>query len=150
MNKCCTSCKSELPLEDFGKQSRGLHGRRSKCRKCTSEAYSKWHSSKWSSDEEWRRKRTENSSTWAINNPDKRSIIAVRRNHKERIEKPEVVKCRALVNQRVRFGRMPRAKTLTCFRCGETAAHYHHHNGYSFESRYDVVPVCHACHRVLG
>ena len=150
MNKCCSTCQSDLPLDAFGKQKRGLNGRRSVCRKCTSAAYRKWHSEKWAADEKWRNKRIEQSVIWAKNNPEKRSAIAIRRNHKEKALRPEVVKCRALVNQRVRFGRMPRAKDLSCFRCGKEAAHYHHHNGYAFENRYDVVPVCHACHQILG
>lgn len=149
MTKTCTSCGEEKPLDDFSLSLRGLHGRKSKCRSCQSVAYREWHSAKWKSDEEWKQKRTAKSEEWTRGNPEKRAVIAKRRNQKAKIAQPEKLSARALVNQRVRFGRMPRAADCQCS-CGNPAAHYHHHKGYSFEHRYDVVPVCTQCHKTLG
>jgi hypothetical protein len=150
MEKKCTSCYSVKDLSEFNNQARGKFGKRSVCRLCERAAYKKWHDEKWCSDPAWKAKRCQNSVQWAENNPEKRSIIAAQRNKREKEKFPERVRCRALVNQRVRFGRMPKASSLMCVYCQSSAAHYHHHKGYSFESRYDVVPVCVACHEQVG
>ena len=150
VTKTCTGCGVQKELDDFGVQPRGLYGRRSKCKACTCEYNRSYHKTRWQSDEVFRLRVTERAAKWAIANPLKRSEIAIRRNKKELRENPDAVKARALVNQRVRFGRMPKASSLECVQCGGIAAHYHHHKGYAFENRYDVKPVCAPCHKLLG
>ena len=108
--------------------------------------FKKWEVEKVK-DPEYVARRSKKSAEWAKRNPEKRSAIAIRRNKKELEKCPEKVRARALVNQRVRFGRMPKASSLKCSHCEQMAAHYHHHNGYAFQNRYDVVPVCVRCHR---
>jgi hypothetical protein len=108
--------------------------------------FKKWESEKIK-DPEYVQKRSKKASAWAKNNPEKRSKIAIRRNKKAMANHPQKVMARALVNQRVRFGRMPRASDLKCSHCENIAAHYHHHKGYEFKHRYDVVPVCVKCHQ---
>jgi len=110
-------------------------------------AYSK---KRTKSDPAFRARNVAAATAWAKANPEKRSKIAIRRNQKEKADAPEKVRARGLVNQRVRFARIPKASTLLCVECGGVACHYHHHNGYYFESRYDVVPVCVKCHKKLG
>lgn len=146
MQKQCSKCRLELPLELFSKSKRGLFGRKSDCKKCAYTMFKKWEAEKIK-DPEYVCKRSKQASEWARKNPEKRSAIAIRRNKKELEKCPEKVRARALVNQRVRFGRMPKASSLKCSHCEQMAAHYHHHNGYAFENRYDVVPVCVRCHR---
>jgi len=150
VTKQCTKCATAKELEAFGLQKKGLHGRRSICRVCVSDYNSAYSKERFSSDPIFRQKRIEAATAWSSANPGKRAEIAKRRNQKERMEFPEKIKARALVNQRVRFGRMPNASSLSCAECGGIAAHYHHHKGYSFEHRYDVQPVCAACHKILG
>lgn len=146
MNKQCTRCGETKPLVMFNKHRRGLYGLHSRCKPCQATIYREWHAAKWQTDSEWRQMRTSLSTQWAKKNPSKRAEIARRRNIRELSKSPEAVRARALVNQRVRFGRMPRAQTLDCVYCGQRAQHYHHHKGYAFEFRYDVVPVCAKCH----
>lgn len=148
-SKSCSKCKNLLPLDLFGPSKRGLMGRKSICRKCLATQFNDWYSEKSKSDPDWNKKRIQNSVEWSKNNPEARSRIAIKRNQREKMISPEKVKARALVNQRVRFGRIPKASSLNCFRCGSPAKHYHHHNGYNFEHRYDVVPVCAPCHKLI-
>jgi len=41
---------------------------------------------------------------------------------------------------------IPPARTKKCVHCGNQAHSYHHHNGYSREYRFDVIPLCLPCH----
>jgi hypothetical protein len=109
-----------------------------------------YHQKRYSQDEKFRIKKIAQSIKWASDNPQKRAEIAKFRNQKALKESPEKIKARALVNQRVRFGRIPKASSLPCSECGNEASHYHHYNGYAFENRYDVKPVCVKCHILLG
>jgi len=148
-NKPCSKCKCTKPLSEFGYQKRGLFGKRSICKSCTNiytQAYSK---SRYETDPDFRVRKSLLASEWVKANPLKRSLIAVRRNKKESLVSPEKTRCRALVNQRVRFGRIPRASDLSCSQCGNPAKEYHHYNGYSWYHRYDVIPVCRKCHKSL-
>ena len=54
---------------------------------------------------------------------------------------------RAAVNKAVKCRRLPHASSVACVHCGKQACHYHHHRGYEFEHRLDVLPVCQECHR---
>jgi uncharacterized protein YaiL (DUF2058 family) len=148
--KQCNKCSKEKELGAFGLQKKGLHGRRSICRDCVSTYNSVYSKERFSSDPIFRQKRIEAAAAWSSANPEKRAEIAKRRNQKEQRDSPEKIKARALVNQRIRFGRMPKASSLACVECGGIAAHYHHYKGYAFENRYDVQPVCSSCHKLLG
>jgi len=150
VTKTCTGCGVEKGLDGFGVQARGLHGRRSKCKDCVSAYNSTYTKNRFSSDPVFRAKTIAAAAAWSAANPEKRAVIAKKRNQKDRENHPEKVKARALINQRVRFGRMPKASSLACVECGKIAAHYHHYKGYAFENRYDVQPVCSSCHKILG
>ena len=147
--KKCTSCLETKLLDQFGQQKRGLLGRRSKCKRCVNKYNHEYSVKRWAEDEGFRKKSIRKSIEWAKKNPEKRAVIAKNRNKKALLENPEKVKARALVNQRVRFKRIPRASELTCCNCGAQAKQYHHHMGYDWENRYNVVPVCIPCHNVL-
>jgi len=149
IQKQCSNCKKEKPISEFNKHIRGLYKTRSDCKVCQRIYYKKYYEKRYANDEKFRQKKKEYSIKWAFSNPEKRARIARQRNIRAIEKCPEKIKARALINQRVRFKRMPRASDLLCFRCGNKAKHYHHHNGYSFEFRYDVVPVCIACHNKL-
>lgn len=148
-SKTCTKCLIEKPINDFSPSKRGLLGKRSQCRCCINAIHNEWIAKKKKENPGWYQKRIESAVEWVKGNPEKRAKIAKRRNLKALIKNPERVSARSLVNQRVRFGRMPKASSLKCSVCGCDAKHYHHHNGYAFENRYDVVPVCVKCHNEL-
>ena len=147
--KKCTSCLEAKPLDQFGQQKRGFLGKRSKCKCCVNKYNHEYSVKRWAEDEEFRKKITIRAIEWSKKNPKKRAVIAKNRNKKAFLENPEKVKARALVNQRVRFKRIPRASELKCYNCGSQAKQYHHHMGYEWENRYNVVPVCVPCHNVL-
>jgi len=148
--KSCTGCGQIKSIEEYSNSERGMFGKKSKCKQCISSYNSEYSKKRLASDPDFRLRKISNAVSWSFRNPEKRSTIAIRRNKKERVESPEKVKARAAINQRVRFGRIPRARDLYCYKCGENAAHYHHYRGYAFENRYDVLPVCHWCHKELG
>ncbi len=75
--------------------------------------------------------------------PEKDRAVDKRRRERQ----PDKIKARKAVQHEVRAGRFPRADTMVCEHCGEAlAAHWHHHNGYGFEHRLDVIAVCKECH----
>ena len=147
--KKCTKCFIEVELNGFNPSKRGLLGKRSVCKNCQSQYNSAYSKARIINDPEFRAKVIARATEWTKKNPVKRAQIAKRRNIKALNDFPEKTKARALVNQRVRHGRMPKASDQKCSNCSNTAEHYHHHKGYSFEFRYDVVPVCIKCHKLL-
>ena len=147
--KTCSKCGNAKELHLFGSQKRGLLGKRSICRACVSTYNKKYSSNRYATDAQFVERVIKKAAEWAAKNPSKRAAIAKRRNQKALILHPDKIKARSLVNQRVRFGRMHKASECLCFRCGKQAAHYHHYLGYDFEHRYDVQPVCIACHLLL-
>jgi DNA-binding XRE family transcriptional regulator len=50
------------------------------------------------------------------------------------------------VQEAVKRGELPPARTLKCANCGAPAAHYHHWHGYAPEHLLDVQPLCVPCH----
>ncbi len=148
--KKCTGCETIKDIYEFALQPRGLFGRRSKCKSCMNIYNKNYISNRMKCDSVFRAKKLKQALDWSIKNPEKRAIIAKKRNQKERKNNPDKIKARSLVNHRVRFGRMAKASSLKCVKCNLSAKHYHHHNGYSFEFRYDVVPVCVKCHVIMG
>jgi hypothetical protein len=147
MKKKCNKCLELKDIDLFNNSKKGLYGKRGDCKDCQKNYNSQYGSYRYKNDESHRQKIIQRSKEWSKNNPEKRSVIAVKRNKKEKVQNPEKTKARQLVNQRVRFGRMPKANELKCDKCENMAQHYHHYKGYSFENRYDVIPLCIHCHK---
>jgi hypothetical protein len=147
--KKCTSCLETRPIDQFGQQKRGLLGKRSKCKSCVKQYNHKYSTERWKNDHEFRERKIKMSLEWVAKNPEKRAAIAKNRNKKALSTHPDKVRARALVNQRVRFKRIPKACELNCCNCGAQAQQYHHHMGYDWDNRYNVVPVCIPCHHAL-
>lgn len=57
---------------------------------------------------------------------------------------------RGRLNEAVRDGKLPRARTLACVDCGEPAREYDHLHGYDDEHALDVEAVCRPCHVKRG
>ena len=67
------------------------------------------------------------------------------------IEQRRMMACaRRAVYVAVRYGRLPRVKSVKCVDCGDPAAEYDHFLGYAKEHRLNVEPVCLSCHRKRG
>ena len=62
-----------------------------------------------------------------------------------RSEYRERVKAQWAVNDAVKRGALPHAKTLNCTRCGQMATEYHHWS-YDRDRWLDVEPMCPTCH----
>ena len=62
---------------------------------------------------------------------------------------PDRYKARQAVARAVRSGKLPKASSCVCFRCGNPAVHYHHQNGYDKTAWLDVEPVCLECHNII-
>ena len=146
--KTCTKCRLELPENQFQfTLSNGKRIQRARCGKCMADYHREYCKKRAEIDSDFKKKRIEQAVEWSKKNKEKRSRIAIARNKRELALFPEKVRARALVNQRVRFGRMPHASSLQCEKCGNSAHHYHHHKGYVKPHVYDVVPLCRTCHK---
>lgn len=147
--KKCSKCLFIKDINEFSTNKRGLAGKDSMCKTCKKQYNKEYHIKRYYQDTEYRENRIKQSVDWANRNKDKRAKIAKRRNQKAKQSNPEKIRARALVNQRVRFKRIPKASELTCVNCGDQAKEYHHHLGYDWENRYNVIPVCKQCHKIL-
>lgn len=58
-------------------------------------------------------------------------------------------KAREAINGAVQRGRLPRASSFKCSRCGSPAREYHHHQGYARDKWLVALPVCSICHKAI-
>jgi len=149
-NKSCSVCQKNKPICEFSKSRTGRFGVRGDCKVCQRVKTKAHHHFKYHNDPSYKKKAIVLAAKWAAANPEKRAAIARRRNQKAKSQNPDKIRCRSLIALKVRFGRIPKASSLNCKECGNQAAHYHHHMGYEFRYRYDVIPVCAKCHAALG
>lgn len=70
-------------------------------------------------------------------------------NRQYQINNPEKINAQSAVKLAVEKGKLPHVSTLSCVKCGNQAVHYHHHNGYTQQSKLDVIPVCAKCHSII-
>lgn len=168
--KTCSRCRQEKPLLEFRKDARNRGGRRSECKACSRkydkiyagteagkarakrydqkpdrQAAKKQSAKNWLSrvrESEWfgayrRQKQREYEAT-----PKYKIAFAIRYRRDR-----EKYRARHALNDAVRRGIIPRASSNTCQQCVQKKArHYHHRNGYAWENRFDVVPLCVKCH----
>ena len=168
--KSCSKCKAEKPLEEFCKRTRGLYGRNSRCRACCKEAYKQWRNSPqgekamtayWASEKfKAYQKRWRNSPGGRASRARVRQSPGVKASQAKywKTEKgkmtmarygranPQKKKAWAALNHALRDCHLPSITEMGCYKCGDTAGHWHHVNGYSESCRYDVVPMCRKCH----
>ncbi|KKL66571.1 hypothetical protein LCGC14_2143670, partial [marine sediment metagenome] len=68
-------------------------------------------------------------------------------NRYEQSDKGKIaIATRSAVRYAICIGQLPRPDTLQCHYCPTQAEEYHHHKGYSFKHRLNVIPVCTKCH----
>lgn len=92
MVKICTKCKIEKNVEYFSTSKTGLYGRKSTCKECVKLYNKQYYKNRYENDEKYREYCNRKSLEWIKNNPEKRAIIAKKRNQKYRKEKPEKIK----------------------------------------------------------
>ena len=126
----CRRCQQMRPVEGFG--AGWLCG---ECRQAAKERRATYLS-------EWRKRNgVQASADWREQNPDyDRSYYA--HNRERNLAVTTVAKA-------VREGRLPKAQTQKCFRCGGSATGYWHES-LAKEDRLKVKPVCRGCHGELS
>ena len=152
MNKVCTKCKVSKPLAEYHKTKSSKDGLQYRCKSCVAEynrsdkikAYQKVYNA--SPQGRQRSQRHEKTSSrlqkrYAYNRTPARSKI--RQDYRDR-NLDKVKAWRAMSNS-IRDGKFPPASSKSCNECGRAAQEYHHWS-YAPEHRFDVVPLCTACH----
>lgn len=152
-SKTCTKCGQTKPLADFylihtGQRAGHYHA---ECRQCNSLRHAQYRAAHIeecrATDRLYYRQNSEEhkkrSRQWAVRNKSVRRQITNRykiRHFNEQL-------ARGAVNDAVRRGKFPPARTMVCEGCKEAqAAHWHHHKGYAASVRLDVIALCMDCH----
>jgi len=135
MDKKCARCKEIKSIDLFGSDRGKPDGKNVYCRICARQfekEYNEKHPEKM-------REKYERRKQYYL---DKCKTY--------RKQNPEIRKAHSAVNDAVRYGKIPAAKSLLCMNCRENQADiYHHYNGYKIENRLDVIPVCASCHKII-
>ncbi len=62
------------------------------------------------------------------------------------LNNPEKRKAKDAIHAEVRYGRLAKASTFPCVKCGKKASEYHHCFGYEPKDWLKVIPLCRQCH----
>ena len=159
--KTCKTCGVIKPIGEFQKSPRMKDGHDNKCKPCrkiVADAYLASDAGKAKRQANRQKNRTSllaSAAKYRLSDKGKASDARERKTpaYKERMKRyyiahrgSEEINARSAVGGAIRRGKIPAAKTLLCA-CGKQAQHYHHHQGYSREHRFHVIPVCAACHK---
>ena len=144
ISKKCSRCKEDKLLSEFSRRSNRKSGYEYHCKKCHSKTYEKWYNSEKGKATLKCYQQTEKHKRYRqYYNKSEKCKEKYRRYYQRH---PDRFKARSRVMIAIRSGRLPKAKTLQCYYCGEKAQEYHH-SSYAPEHRLDVVPVCRSCHK---
>ena len=147
VTKRCTKCKKIKSMSEFYKHSRYKDGHRRWCKDCDKQSVLDWrktergailrkkHVSKYRKTQKYK----DCYKRWQHSPKGLKFRQAFRDRHRDKILAQKAV-CQAVKN-----GTFPPANNYQC-KCGKQAEHWHHHNGYAMEHRFDVVPLCRLCH----
>lgn len=160
LTKYCPQCQQVKPSTDFHKNSTRYDGLASLCKVCKgkiNKRYSQTENGQKSlkmrkeryrqsqkgkaKEREYKRSEKTKSSTRLY----KRSRAGKLAYLRQRQNNPERFKAREAVVYAVKIGKLPRARTLKCQDCSESAIEYHHWS-YEPEHWLDVIPLCKKCH----
>jgi len=130
----CYKCKVVKPLSEFSADNTTPSKHKYRCKTCD-----KAHRETYRNTEHGRLTECRYRHSRRGRQVDRRAQI------KQNLVYPHKRIARNALHHEVRMGRMPSPSSLQC-KCGKMAAEYHHHNGYSYEHRLDVIPVCTQCH----
>ena len=147
MDKTCTGCQQNLPLDAFRSNPKGKHGRYSKCRECEA----KRRRAKEGSPERaaaYKRYRQSPKGRAAQARAKKKYRASERGRATDRAyyqKRRWYMLCKAAVNNAVQAGRLQRAQDVEC--CGVNSGdcsgpHEWHHDSYRTERWLDVRCFC--------
>lgn len=152
--KRCSHCKETFPAtnEFFNRNKSTLDGLFHWCKRCKREHDRDYRKSAKGKVTRSRNRKTEKSKvsqrirSKRFAQTEKGRLHAIRSAEKARKEHPERTKARKEVQKAIQRKEIPKAKELTCAKCGLPARHYHHRNGYEPEHWFDIIPLCQQCH----
>lgn len=168
--KRCTKCQELKPLSEFYKDTKARDGLAYRCKICTKKKvrdYNQDHRDEIAQRKAQRYQvnretvRQQHAKYYQANREEvikKSKIYATTPEGKEgkkkyvqkyRAANDTKVKAHRKVNHAIEKGKLPKASTQKCARCGDQAREYHHHKGYEPEHWLDIEPVCARCHRNL-
>ena len=148
-HKVCSRCSLSKPLEAFIKQSTGRNGLIAHCRACESarkKAYAQTPTGKekiksYQRTAEQKQRHREYIKTYAASHREVFNIHA----RKYRAKFPERTRARQSLAKAVKSGKISRPDA--CSECGSSGfIEAHHHLGYAWENRFNVVWLCKKCH----
>ncbi len=151
ITKTCRVCKTEKPIDCFGKHSRRKDGLNSDCRDCCRVANAKWRSRP-----EYALEHRENQRAYRQTDKHKeyykeytaRPEVNEARKETDRRryqENPEKTLARLAVGTAIEKKILKKPSDLICLRCPKPAAEYHHFS-YRREHWTTVVALCESCH----
>lgn len=158
--KSCTRCNTVKLASEFYKRKANKSGLRSWCKQCEIKKIAEYQKTprgkevakKYSSTQKGkeRMRRYDQSSKGRLKHARYNGSKKGRAYYKKaRENNPDKIKARDAVNNAVKSGKLPSAKTLKCVFCGTQAEEYHHHKGYSEDYLLDVQSACIKCHRKI-
>ena len=150
--KCCSHCKQIKPISMFHKNKRtkdGLCYQCKNCRKIKSQSKqgriaNRIRVKKYRKTEKGQKTYQKARKKYAQSEKGKIYQKQWCLNH------PESRKAKSAVDWAIRVGKLPYAKTLSCYYCPKPAREYHHWRGYALEHFLDVIPVCKKCHHYVN
>lgn len=143
LSKACRNCGLTKVLGEFALNRRGLLGRASFCKACFAAKYTKHTPARRAAKREAMKRFIDK--LRAAGKPIGAKYCPAKNQVKYAKHRDQIL-ARSAVKYAIGAGKMPRAAECICKWCGNAAAHYHHHRGYSKQHRLDVEPLCTACH----
>ncbi len=172
--KQCRTCKETKTISEFYHRKDSEDGLRNECKSCTKikmgvyyqKEEVKLHIKEYQTSEKYKTYREEYNATdhskilQKINRqkPHRKEYNKKYRNSangksvlkkahaKYCINNPEKRKAKAVIQEEIRLGRLSKANTFPCVKCGQKATEYHHCFGYEPKNWLKVIPLCRQCH----
>ena len=120
--KTCVTCKHSKPRSEYHKHCTNKDRHQALCKICVKEYHDNYrqnHNAKYNA-----------------------------RYKRYALRHPERIKAKKAISNAIYRNKLNRPETLHCMDCFGQAEEYHHPS-YSFEQRFNVVPVCAECHRQI-
>lgn len=161
LKRCC-KCRVEKSITEFYRNKSKKDGLQTVCKVCSNENVKLWfktpkgreaisRANRSKSGKAGRRKhdKTERrkEAKRRLRLTDKYKATHRKQSYAYRKRNPDKANAHSAVYYAIKKGKIPSVRSLICSFCTSPATHYHHHRGYSWEYRLDVIPVCEICHR---
>lgn len=135
----CTKCNQPKSKTDFTASKYEKRGFLTECNVCRNDRLIRgYYTDSGNANQKQRQKK--------YNSKESSKKKARERSKRRRQRHPLKYQCGQAVNRAVLHGKIPRVSSLKCDKCGNSAQHYHHYNGYEKEHWFDIIPLCTICH----